>query len=296
MLGANDSRMNDADLRHDEHSKKSKVAIVTGSSKGIGRAIVLAFAKSNTYAATVVNARRQDEAERVAKEIRDIGNCDSIAIAADVSQEADCIMLIDQVVNHYGRIDVLVNNAGIQEEVPFEDTSIQLWQKIIGVDLTGPFVCSREAVKHMVTQNPKGGCIINISSVHQVIPKPHFLPYATSKAGIEMMTKTMALELAEDNIRVNVVAPGAIETDMNKELKDDEAELTKVLRRIPLRRIGTPEEVANMVEFLASDKANYVTGNTFFVDGGMTLYPAFGPSFDLGKNKGEQEGGKQGAQ
>jgi glucose 1-dehydrogenase len=292
MLGANDSRMNEADVRHDEHPKKSKIAIVTGSSKGIGRAIVLAFAKSNTYAAIVVNARRQDEAERVAKEIRDIGNCDSIAIAADVSQEADCIRLIDQVVNHYGRIDVLVNNAGIQEEVPLEDTSIQVWQKIIGVDLTGPFVCSREAVKHMVTQNPKGGCIINISSVHQVIPKPHFLPYATSKAGIEMMTKTMALELAEDNIRVNVIAPGAIETDMNKELKDDEAELTKVLRRIPLRRIGTPEEVANMVEFLASDKANYVTGNTFFVDGGMTLYPAFGPSFDLGKSKGEQEGGQ----
>jgi glucose 1-dehydrogenase len=264
---------------------RSKVAVVTGSSKGIGRAIVLAFAKSDTYTGIVVNARRRDEAERVAKEVQDIGGCDSIAVIADVSQETDCISLIEQTVKHYSKIDVLVNNAGIQQEVPFEDTSTEIWQKIIAVDLTGPFVCSREAVKHMLNQNPRGGCIINISSVHQIIPKPHYIPYATSKAGIEMMTKTMALELAQHNIRVNAVAPGAIATDMNEELKEDKAELNNVLRRIPLRRIGTPEEIANMVEFLASDKASYITGSTFFVDGGMTLYPAFGPSFDLGKKQ-----------
>ena len=267
--------------------RTEKVAVITGSSKGIGRAIALAFAKSNTYSGIVVNARKREEAERVAKEVQDIGNSNSIAVIADVSQEADCIRLIDEIVKYYGRIDVLVNNAGIQQEVPFEDTSIEVWQKIIAVDLTGPFVCSREAVKHMLNQNPKGGCIINISSVHQIIPKPHYLPYATSKAGIEMMTKTLALELAHDNIRVNAVAPGAIETDMNEELKEDRAELNKVLRRIPLRRIGTSEEVANMVEFLASDKASYVTGSTFFVDGGMTLYPSFGPSFDLDQRKEE---------
>jgi glucose 1-dehydrogenase len=262
-----------------------KVAVVTGSSKGIGRAIVLAFAKSNTYAGIVVNARKRDEAEEVVKEVQNIGNCDSIALIADVSKEADCIRLIDETIKHYGRIDVLVNNAGIQQEVPFEDTSTEVWQKIIAVDLTGPFVCSREAVKHMLNQNPKGGCIINISSVHQIIPKPHYVPYATSKAGIEMMTKTMALELAQDNIRVNAVAPGAIATEMNEELKEDKAELNNVLRRIPLRRIGSPEDIANMVEFLASDKANYVTGSSFFVDGGMTLYPAFGSSLDLGKKQ-----------
>ncbi len=276
--------MTEASVRNDTN-RRSKVAVVTGSSKGIGRAIVLAFAQSDIYAGIVVNARKRDEAERVAKEVHDIGNCDSIAVIADVAEEADCIRLIDETVKHYGRIDVLVNNAGIQQEVPFEDTSIEVWQKIIAVDLTGPFVCSREAVKHMLEQNPKGGCIINISSVHQIIPKPHYLPYATSKAGIEMMTKTMALELAQDNIRVNAVAPGAIATDMNEELEDDKAEVNKVLRRIPLRRIGTPQEIANMVEFLASDKANYVTGSTFFVDGGMTLYPAFGLSFDLGKKQ-----------
>ena len=280
-----DTSLRNNNNNNDNSNRKSTVAIITGSDRGIGRAIALGFAKSDTYAGIVVNARKRDEAERVAKEIQDIGNSDSIAVIADVSQESDCIRLIDETVKHYGRIDVLVNNAGIQQEVPFEDTSVEIWQKIIAVDLTGPFVCSREAVKHMINQNPKLGCIINISSVHQIIPKPHYVPYATSKAGIEMMTKTMALELAQDNIRVNVVAPGAIETDMNQELKVDKAELNQVLRRIPLQRIGTPEEIANMVEFLASDKASYVTGSTFFVDGGMTLYPSFGPSFDLGKKQ-----------
>jgi glucose 1-dehydrogenase len=267
----------------------SKIALVTGSSKGIGKAIALSFAKSREYRGIVVNSRRLEEAQHVADEIKKSSGCDSIAIEADLSKESDCIKLIEETTKYYNRIDVLVNNAGIQQEVPFEDTSTEVWQKIIAVDLTGPFVCSREAVKHMLNQNPKGGCIINISSVHQIIPKPHYLPYATSKAGIEMMTKTMALELAHDNIRVNVVAPGAIETDMNQELKEDKAELNKVLRRIPLRRIGTPEEIANMVEFLASDKASYVTGSTFFVDGGMTLYPSFDPSFDQGKKQEEEE-------
>ena len=268
---------------HNNKNRRGKVAVVTGSDRGIGRAIALSFAKSDTYSGIVVSARKREETERVAKEIENMGNNDSIAVIADVSQEADCIRLIDETVKHYGRIDVLVNNAGIQQEIPFEDTSVEIWQKILAVDLTGPFVCSREAVKHMLNQDPKGGCIINISSVHQIIPKPHYVAYATSKAGIEMMTKTMALELAQDNIRVNVVAPGAIETDMNQKLKQDKAELDKVLKRIPLGRIGTPDDVANMVEFLASDKASYVTGSAFFIDGGMTLYPSFGSSFDSGK-------------
>lgn len=283
MAGTDDYQETEKVVRDGPTHAKGKVAVVTGSGKGIGRAIVLAFAKSGAYSGIVVNARKKEEAESVTKEILDLGKCDAIAVIADVSQEADCIKLIDKTVKHYGRMDVLVNNAGIQQEVPFEDTSIDVWQKIIAVDLTGPFVCSREAVKHMLNQKPRGGCIINISSVHQIIPKPHYVPYATSKAGIEMMTKTMALELAQDNIRVNVVAPGAIATDMNEQLQDDKAELGKVLRRIPLGRIGTSEEIANMVEFLASEKAGYVTGSTFFVDGGMTLYPAFGLSFDTGK-------------
>ena len=259
-----------------DNKKGNKIAIVTGSSEGIGKAIAIAFAKSGEYSGVVINARKEEEAQRVSDEIKIVG-CNSIAIQADVSTESDCIKLIDHTIKHYGRIDVLVNNAGIQKDVPFEQTSIEEWYKIIGVDLTGPFVCSREAIKQMEKQNdPKGGCIINISSVHQTIPKPHYVPYATSKAGIEMMTKTMALELAKDNIRANLVAPGAIETNMNKELKENKDMLERVLAQIPVKRIGNPEEVANVVEFLASDKASYVTGTTFYVDGGMTLYPSFG--------------------
>jgi glucose 1-dehydrogenase len=257
-----------------EAGNKCKIAIVTGSTKGIGKAIALAFAKSKEYSGIVINGLKMQKAQEVADQIKNAG-CDSIAIEADMSKESDCIKLIEGAHERFGRIDVLVNNAGIQQEVPFEDTTTEEWYKIIGVDLTGPFVCSREVVKHMEKQNPKGGCIINISSVHQIIPKPHYIPYATSKAGVEMMTKTMALELAKDNIRVNLVAPGAIQTDMNIELKENTTELQKVLKQIPIGRIGNPEEVANVVEFLASDKASYVTGASFFVDGGMTLYPSF---------------------
>ena len=253
---------------------KEKIAIVTGSTKGIGNAVALAFAKSKKYSGIVVNGRKIEELQKVSDQIKNVG-CDSIAIEADMSRESDCIKLIEGAHKRFGRIDVLVNNAGIQQEVPFEDTTTEEWYKVIGVDLTGPFVCSREVVKHMEKQDPKGGCIINISSVHQKIPKPHYIPYATSKAGMEMMTKTMALELAKNNIRVNLVAPGAIQTDMNIELKENTAELQKVLQQIPLGRIGGPEEVANVVEFLASEKASYVTGASFFVDGGMTLYPSF---------------------
>jgi len=257
-----------------ETETKYKIAIVTGSTRGIGKAIALAFAKSKVYYGIVINGLKMQKAQEVADQIKNIG-CNSIAIEADMSRESDCIKLIEGAHERFGRIDVLVNNAGIQQEVPFEDTTTEEWYKIIGVDLTGPFVCSREVVKHMEKQNPKGGCIINISSVHQIIPKPHYIPYATSKAGVEMMTKTMALELAKDNIRVNLVAPGAIQTDMNIELKENTADLQKVLKQIPIGRIGNPEEVANVVEFLVSDKASYVTGASFFVDGGMTLYPSF---------------------
>jgi glucose 1-dehydrogenase len=282
MLCDSISTLNQTNRKNNDNDQEkkqrtgSKIAIVTGSSEGIGKAIAIAFARSGEYSGIVVNSRRLEEAQQVVDEIKALG-CDSIAIQADVSKENDCISLIEGTIRKYGRIDVLVNNAGIQKDVPFEQTSIEEWYKIIGVDLTGPFVCSREAIKYMEKQNdPKGGCIINISSVHQTIPKPHYVPYATSKAGIEMMTKTMALELAKDNIRANLVAPGAIETNMNSDLKENKEMLEKVLNQIPVRRIGSPEEVANVVEFLASYKASYVTGTTFYVDGGMTLYPSFG--------------------
>lgn len=187
------------------HPMANKIAVVTGSSKGIGKAIVIAFAKSNKYSGIVTNARKIEEAQTVSDEINRMG-CESFAVGADISKESDCVMLIEETIKHFGRIDVLVNNAGIQQDVPFTDTTLDEWYKTIRVDLTGPFICSREAVKHMQKQqNPEGGCIINISSVHQTIPKPHYVPYASSKAGVEMMTKTMALELAKYNIRSNIV-------------------------------------------------------------------------------------------
>ena len=270
-------------IEHMDARQKEKIAVITGSSKGIGKAIALAFAASKEYRGIVTNSRNLDEALQAAEEIKRHGNCEAMAIEADVSKESDCMRLVSETVKNFGRIDVLVNNAGIQKEIPIEETSTEQWYKTIGVDLTGPFICSREAIRHMLAQDPQGGCIINISSVHQIIPKPLYIPYATSKAGIEMMTKTMALELARHNIRANLVAPGAIETDMNKGLQEDAQELKRTLERIPLRRMGSAEEVASVVEFLASEKASYVTGATFFVDGGMTLYPSFGPAFGQGR-------------
>jgi glucose 1-dehydrogenase len=266
-------------------NKKKKVAIITGSSEGIGKSIAVALAKSGEYSGLVINSRKIDEAQQTANEIKNNNiesnpNLDIIAIQADISKESECIKLVEQTIEHFGRLDVLVNNAGIQKNIPIEETTLDEWYKIIAVDLTGPFVCSREAVKHMEKQQnspPYGGySIINISSVHQIIPKPRYVPYATSKAGIEMMTKTMALELAKKNIRANVVAPGAIDTDMNKVLRENKEEYHRVLQQIPIDRLGSPEEVANAVEFLASDKSSYITGTTIYVDGGMTLYPSFG--------------------
>ena len=262
-----------------------RVAVITGSSRGIGRAIALNFAKSKEYSSIVINSRRIDEAELVVQEIKKNTSCDSIAIPGDVSQEKDCIRLIDETVDKFQRLDVLVNNAGIQKDIPLTETTLQDWYNIISVDLTGPFICSREAVKQMKVQNnPCGGCIINISSVHQIIPRPHYVAYATSKGGIEMMTKTMALELATDNIRVNIVAPGAIDTDMNINLRTNVEERENTLRKIPIGRIGKDEEVANVVEFLASNKASYITGSTVIVDGGMTLYPSFALDYDHKSN------------
>jgi glucose 1-dehydrogenase len=252
-----------------------KVGVVTGSSKGIGKAIAITFAKSGEYLAVVTNARKLQEAQTVSDEIRTLG-CSSIPIEADISKEEDCIRLIEETIKNYNRIDVLVNNAGVQQDVALEETTVDLWQKILAVDLTGPFICCREAVKHMEKQqDPTGGCIINITSVHQLIPKPHYIPYATSKAGVEMMTKTLASELAKSNIRANAFAPGAIETPMNILLDENEIARHKTLMQISMGRIGRAEEVANAVEFLASDKASYITGTTLYVDEGMTLYPSF---------------------
>lgn len=251
-------------------NNKRKVALVTGSGRGIGKAIATALAKENY--AVVVNSLNPEHAENVASEIKALGT-KAVAAAGDLSKEEDCKNLIDTTIREFGRIDVLVNNAGIQKATPLTEMSTEEWDKVLDVNLRGTFICSREAVKHMLKAG--AGCIINISSVHQTIPKPLFAHYAASKGGLEMLTKTMALELARRGIRVNAVAPGAIATDMNRELLESRKKMQEMLEHIPMGRIGEAEEVADLVVFLASDKARYVTGTTFFVDGGLTLYPTF---------------------
>ena len=249
----------------------SKTVVVTGAGRGIGKAIAVGFAKENYN--VVVNSRNPQNASNVAEEIKTLGT-NSVGVGGDVSIEDDCKNIIETAVKQFGGIDVLVNNAGIQKPVPLNEMSVEEWDKILDVNLKGVFICSREAVKHMLKNGE--GSIINISSVHQVIPKPLYVHYASSKGGLNMLTKSMALEFARHNIRVNAVAPGAIATDMNKEILENKDKLKDVNELVPMGRIGTSEEVADAVIFLASKKASYITGTTFFVDGGLTLYPSYG--------------------
>ena len=247
-----------------------KVVVITGSGKGIGKATALAFAKEGY--SVVTNDKNAKPVEDVAKEIIDKGGT-AYSIRADISDPAEVDQLITGAIEKFGRIDVLVNNAGIQNPKEFLEMSVEEWKKVIDVNLTGTFLCSQRAAKYMAKQG--GGVIINISSVHQVIPRPLYAHYAASKGGVKLLTETMALELADKNIRVNAIAPGAIETDMNKDIMADIKKKRELLSMIPMHRMGKPEEIAGMAVFLASDKAKYVTGATFFVDGGLTLYPSF---------------------
>lgn len=243
-------------------------AIVTGSGRGIGRAIAIGLAREGYN--VVINSLHREHAQRVAEEI----GPNAISIVGNVAEEEDCKNIIKETIDRFGGIDLLVNNAGIQKATPINKISRKEWDAIMNVNLRGTFLCSREAVKHMIKANK--GCIINISSVHYMIPKPLYAHYATSKAGLVMLTKTMALELARHNIRVNAIAPGAIDTDMNKEILEDIEKLEDVKSLIPLGRIGEAEEVSNLIIFLASEQASYITGSVITVDGGLTLYPSYG--------------------
>jgi glucose 1-dehydrogenase len=253
-----------------------KVAVVTGSSKGIGKAIAVEFAKEGYN--VVLNARDEkelsDAANNLKKTIR--GNEERVTyLAGDISREDICSSLIEHTIKTFGRIDVLVNNAGIggAQKSVHELTSDE-WDYVIDVNLKGAFLCIREAVKRMSKDGKSTRTtysIINISSVHESIPQPQSAPYSASKGGMEMLTKTVALEVADKGIRVNGIAPGAIATDMNKEILQDEQKKKEEEVRIPMHRIGSPEEIAKVALFLASDAASYITGTTVYVDGGLTL-------------------------
>lgn len=255
------------------------VAIVTGASSGIGLEVADALAAAG--AAVVVNYHSDaDAAEELVKRIRAEGGR-AIAVGADVSDEQAVVRLFDEAATAFGRIDVLVANSGLQKDAAIADMTLAEWNTVIDVNLTGQFLCAREAVRRFRAQPDDArparskGCIVTMSSVHEVIPWAGHINYAASKGGSRMLTRSLAQEVAADGIRVNAVAPGAIRTPINKEAWETPEALEQLLRLIPYGRIGEPDDVARAVVWLASDDADYVTGTTLFVDGGMTLCPEF---------------------
>ena len=243
-----------------------KVAVVTGSSRGIGRAIALAFAREG--ASVVVDYRdHPEEARAVVEEIESLGS-EAAAVRADVSDPESMRTLVGEAGNRFGRLDVMVNNAGMERRMPFLETPLEVWNEVIAVNLTGTWVGCQEAAKRMV-EGGGGGRIVNVSSVHEDRPMPTNAPYCAAKGGVRMLMRTLAVELAPHGITVNDVAPGAVETPINANLHEHPEQMRELLAQIPLGRIGQPEEVASMVLYLASDEASYVTGSTFTIDGGM---------------------------
>jgi 3-oxoacyl-[acyl-carrier protein] reductase len=243
---------------------KEQVAIVTGASRGIGRATAIELAKYG--AKVVVNyARSSNAADEVVKMIID-GGGEAIALQADVSQTEEVDNLIQETLNKYSRIDVLVNNAGITQDTLLMRMKLEQWQAVINLNLTGVFLCTKAVTKTMLKQ--RSGRIINIASVAGQMGNPGQANYSAAKAGVIGMTKTVAKELASRGVTVNAVAPGFIATDMTHDLKGED----EILKMIPLGRYGNPEEIAGMIRFLAADPAAaYITGQTFNVDGGMVM-------------------------
>jgi len=258
---------------------KGKNVLVTGGTSGIGQAIAVRFAE---YGANVaINYLKQaEEAEETEEQVHACvtrvqkHGVRDVLVGADVSKEDEVVRMVEQTVEELGSIDVLVNSAGIQISRPTEELSVADFDKVLAVNLRGSFACAREAIKRFIaTETP--GSIINISSVHQRIPKPGYLGYSVSKGGMQNLTTTLALEFAERGIRVNGIGPGATITPINRAWVDDPAKAEMVTSHIPMRRAGTADEMAGVTCFLASDDAAYITGQTIFVDGGLTLYADF---------------------
>ncbi|OIR05714.1 glucose 1-dehydrogenase [mine drainage metagenome] len=258
---------------------KGQSALITGANSGIGKGVAIALAKEG--ANVVINyVTHPEAAQEVVKEIEGFGG-KAIAIMADVSKENQVQNMFQQMFSHFGTIDILVNNAGLQKDSPFKDMSLADWQLVLNINLTGQFLCAREAVREfirrgLVPERSKAlGKIICMSSVHEVIPWGGHVNYATSKGGVMMLMKSMAQELAPQKIRVNSIGPGAIQTPINTSAWDTPEALNKLLTLIPYNRIGQPEDIGNLAVWLASDDSDYITGTTVFMDGGMTLYPGF---------------------
>lgn len=246
-----------------------KVAIVTGAGSGIGHAIAQLFGSEG--ASVVVNYfGYEQDAEALAKQLSDAGHR-SIALKADVSSSADVASMVEATTKEFGRVDVLVNNAGIESPAPFLDMAEDHWDKIVDVDLKGAFLCAQACGR--VMRDHGGGSIVNISSIHEDVPFPGFTHYCAAKGGLRMLMRNAALELAPFKIRINNIAPGAIKTPIQSATGADFAEKERRLDEIiPWGRLGTPEEVAQVALFLASERSSYVTGSTYYVDGGMVRF------------------------
>jgi NAD(P)-dependent dehydrogenase (short-subunit alcohol dehydrogenase family) len=242
---------------------KDKVAVVTGARRGIGRAIALEFAKEG--AKVVVSDIELTECQAVCDEIRKLGS-DAIAVKCDVTKKNEVDEMMEKAVRKFGKLDIMVNNAGVYVAKPVAQTTEKDWDFVVGINLKGVFLCSSAAAKHMMKQN--GGKIISTASIAGKVGFADSSAYCASKGGIISMTKELAMELAPHHINVNAVAPGVIETNMTKGMTDDEKAKQGLLMSIPLGRIGKPEDIAKAVVFLASDESDYVTGHTLVVDGG----------------------------
>ncbi|MFE7210800.1 SDR family oxidoreductase [Streptomyces sp. NPDC057611] len=261
------------------HLLKGQKALVTGANSGIGEATAIGLGRAG--ADVVVNyVTGREEAERVVEEISGFG-VRAMAYEADVSQEDQVVAMVERMVQEFGTIDILVANAGLQRDASFTEMTTAQWQKVLDVNLTGQFLCAREATKEFLRRgvvpevSRAAGKIICMSSVHQVIPWAGHVNYAASKGGVQMMMETLAQELAPRRIRVNAVAPGAIRTPINRSAWDTPDAEKDLLELIPYGRVGDPEDIAHAVVGLASDLMDYVVGTTLYVDGGMTLFPGF---------------------
>ena len=254
-------------------------ALVTGANSGIGRAIAVALGAAGAEVG-VNYVTRPEDARAVVDQIKKSG-ADAIALEADVSNEDQVVAMFRTAIEHFGRLDILVANAGVQRDAHVVDMTLRDWNTVIGINLTGQFLCCREAVRAMSRQgvvdgvSKAAGKIVCMSSVHQRIPWAGHISYAASKGGIMMMMQSLAQEVAPLKIRVNSIAPGAIRTPINTAAWSTPEAYTGLMTLVPYGRIGEPEDIARIAVWLASDEADYVTGATLFVDGGMTLYPGF---------------------
>ncbi len=260
---------------------KGQKALVTGANSGIGKGVAIGLAHAG--ADVVVNyVVGDDEAQKVVEEIKsECSGVRAIAIRADISKEEDVKSMFSKMIDEFGTIDILINNAGLQRDAPIDEMTLEQWNTVIGVNLTGQFLCAREAIREFKKRgvNPEVSCaagkIIHMSSVHEVIPWAGHVNYAASKGGVMLLMKSLAQECAPYRIRVNSICPGAIQTPINTNAWSTEEALKELLTLIPYNRIGKPEDISNVAVWLASDFSDYINGTSIFVDGGMTLYPGF---------------------